>query len=491
MNKFRSRLLLISLGISFLVPFDHGKLHGLAAAQTASAGRATPRYIFLFLADGAGVSHMEITRQYSRVIHNEGLVISDKIMKEGTLGLMTTHAADALSTDSAAAATALACGCKAKLGAVGVCADGTVPRTAVEIALERRLRVGVVTTAPVYDASPAAFVTHGPNRRDYRAIIDRYLEVAPDVLLGGGRDQFLPKGQPGSSRSDDKDIIAAFTGKGYAYASSKQQLEQIRGAKILGLFSRRDMSFELDRDPLTEPSIYDMTRAAIRLLEEKNQRGFFLFVENENVDSAAHLSDVASVIRDYREFDRALGLAYDFYRKHPRETLIIVTSDHETGGLGFTAALRDLDAPRRDNRPMAAQEEALRAIQSISISLRKASQILGPMPTPAAVDELMRDYFGRFTLAPDIKDAIVNRRPLTRALYVDLTANALGMMVANNTQAYWQTAGHTNHPVFIAAIGPGAERFKGYQDNVDFGKSLRSILEGGSPPSKARPEHAP
>jgi alkaline phosphatase len=429
---------------------------------------------------------MEITRQYSRVIHNAGLVITDKIMKEGTLGLMTTHAADALSTDSAAAATALAGGCKAKLGAIGMCADGTVPRTALEIAQAKRMRLGLVTTAAVYDASPAAFATHAPNRRDYKAIVERYLEIAPDVLFGGGRDQFLPQGQPGSKRSDERDMIAAFTRSGYTYVSDKHQLEQTRGAKVLGLFSRGDMSFELDRDPLAEPSIYNMTRAAIRLLQQDNEHGFFLFVESENVDTAAHLSDVASVIRDYREFDGAVGLAYDFYRKYPRETLIIVTSDHETGGLGFTAALRDLDAPRRDNRPTAAQEEALRVIQSISISLRKASQILGPKPTPAAVDQLMRDYFSRFTLAPDIKDAIVNRRPLTRALYVDLTANALGMMVANNTKAYWQTAGHTNHPVFIAAMGPGADRFKGYQDNVDFGQSLRRIIEGSSTPAEAR-----
>jgi len=85
---------------------------------------SSPKYIFFFLADGAGITHMEITRQYNRVVHNEGLVIVDRIMKEGTLGLVTTDAADSLSTDSAAAATALASGCKAKLGVLDMCADG-------------------------------------------------------------------------------------------------------------------------------------------------------------------------------------------------------------------------------------------------------------------------------------------------------------------------------------------------------------------------------
>jgi alkaline phosphatase len=485
MKKLHSRLL-ISLGILLVAAFAQGNAQRVAAAQTRS-GSSAPKYVFLFLADGAGISHMEITRQYNRVVHNSGLTISDKVMKEGTVGLMTTHAADALSTDSAAAATALAGGCKAKLGAIGMCADGAVPRTAMEIARSKNMRTGLVTNAAVYDASPAAFVSHVPNRRNYKAIIDRYLETAPDILLGGGRDQFLPKGQPGSQRSDEQDMIAAFTRKGYSYLANKQQLEQSRRGKTLGLFSLSDMSLELDRDVHNEPSIYDMTQAAIRLLQDEDQRGFFLFIESENVDTAAHFSDVASVIRDYREFDRAVGLAYDFYRKHPGETLIIVTSDHETGGLGFTAALQHLEAPGRNNRAAGAADEELRAIHSIPISLRKASGILGPKPTAAAVDQLMRDYFSGFTMAPDIKDAIVNRRPLTRALFVDLTANALGMMVANNTQAYWQTAGHTNHPVFVAAIGVGAERFRGYQDNVDFGKSLRTILEGGARAAEARP----
>jgi alkaline phosphatase len=90
----------------------------------------------------------------------------------------------------------------------------------------------------------------------------------------------------------------------------------------------------------------------------------------------------------------------------------------------------------------------------------------------------MTDYFPGFSLAPDIRDAIIGRQPLSRTLYVDPTANALGMMVANNTQAYWQTSSHTNHPVFVAALGVGAERFRGYLDNADFGKTLKALLEG-------------
>ena len=204
---------------------------------------------------------MEITRQYNRVVHNEGLIIADRIMKEGTLGLVTTDAADSLSTDSAAAATALASGCKAKLGALSMCADGSVPKTAMEIAKENGMRVGLVTNAAIYDASPAAFVSHVSNRRNFPAILNRYLEMEPDVLLGGGREQFLPKSQPGSRRSDETDLIAAFVKKGYLQVSNKQELEQAQRGKVLGLFSPGDMSFEIDRNKQTEPSVYDMTQA--------------------------------------------------------------------------------------------------------------------------------------------------------------------------------------------------------------------------------------
>ena len=476
MNRQRRYSWIIALVITNFVSLTARMVPSLAAEADAIRPSA-PKFIFLFLADGAGIPHMEITRQYNRVIHNEGLVISDKIMKEGSLGLITTHAADSLSTDSAAAATAMAGGCKANIGALGLCADGVIPKTAGEIAKGKNMRVGLVTNSTIYDASPAAFISHVPNRRHFAAILNRYLAFEPDLLLGGGRDQFLPKSQSGSRRDDETNLIASFTQKGYLYVSNKQELEQAQRGKVLGLFSLADMSFEIDRDKKTEPSVYDMTQAAIRLLNNGNSRGFFVFIENENIDTAGHLTDVASLIRDYREFDRSVGLAYEFYRKHPRETLIIVTSDHETGGLGFTLALKDLSSTKGPNQAIGTVDD-LKKIHSISISLRKASEILGPNPTAAAVDKLMSDYFSGFTLAPEFKDAIVKRQLLSRTMFLDPTAHALGMMIANNTQAYWQTAAHTNHPVFVAALGPGSEKFRGYFDNTDFGKKLKAILEG-------------
>jgi alkaline phosphatase len=479
-TEMKTRLQLLAALASALMLFCFS-WSGLAPERAAGQGNpasagAAPKYIFLFLADGAGTSHLEITRQYNREVLGVGMVVTDKIMKEGFVGLMTTHAADSLSTDSAAAATALASGCKANIGALGVCADGTVPTTAMEVAKQRGLKIGLVTNSTVYDASPAAFVCHVPNRRDFAAIVNRYLELEPDVLMGGGWEQFLPQSKPGSRRKDEIDVNALFVKKGYQRVSDKRELEHVRPGKVLGLFSLDAMSFEIDRDKDNEPSVYDMTRATIRQLHDNNPGGFFAFIETENTDSASHLSDVASVIHDFQEFDRAVGLAYEFYQKYPRETLIIATSDHETGGLGFTMALMELSSSR-DGNLAAGTVRDLKKLQSIKISLRRASISLGRNPTSENIDQLIHGYFNGFTLAPEYKEAMLKRQPIFRTIYSDSTANALGMMIANHTQVYWQTTAHTNQPVFVAALGAGAERFAGYYDNADFGKKLLGILD--------------
>ncbi|HKA31951.1 MAG TPA: alkaline phosphatase [Candidatus Binatia bacterium] len=443
----------------------------LAGAFSAAAEDA-PKYIFIFLADGGSVGGIEIARSFNRVVHREGFTITDKIMREGSLGLLTTEAADSLTTDSAAAATALSGGCKANIGALGICADGRTVKTVMERAREKGFRAALVTTSTVYDASPAAFLSHVSSRKDFEAILDQYLRAAPDLILGGGREQFLPAGRPESARKDGKDRLAEFTARGYAYASDKTGLAKATGAKLLGLFTPGEMNFDLDRAADKEPSLVEMTRATIRFLG-RDGRGFMAFIENENTDTAGHLTDVASMIHAYRDFDGAVALAYEFYLGHPRETLILVTSDHDSGGVGFTLALEDL---RLDSKRVAANEEVLKKIATIPISLRKAAAMLGPRPTAEAVDRVMRDVFKGFTLAPDLKKMLLAGQPPARNFYTDPAANVLGMMIANNTQVYWGSGGHTHQPVFVAALGAGAERFRGYQDNTDFAKHLFALL---------------
>jgi alkaline phosphatase len=437
----------------------------------AAAEQNEPKYIFIFLADGGSIAGLEIARYYSRVVHGESLTISDKIMREGTLGLLTTHAADSLTTDSAAAATAFTSGCKANIGALGICADGKRPKTIMEIAREKGFRTALVTTSTVYDASPAAFVSHVANRKDYNAILDQYLGAAPDVILGGGLEQFLPKGRPGSARKDNRDLLGVFKERGYRYVSDKQSLAGAEGNRLLGLFTPDEMNFDLDRGE-KEPSLSEMTQGAINFLG-RDGRAFMAFLENESTDTAGHLTDVASMIHAYRDLDRAVGLAYEFYLRHPRETLILVTSDHDSGGVAFTVALEE---PTARARRLSATENDLKKIASIPVSLRKAAAMIGAPPTSDGVDRVMREVFKGFTLAPDLKKMLLATEIPARNLYMDPVVNILGLMVANNTQAYWTAAAHTNQPVFVAALGAGSERYRGYQDNTDFAKHLFALL---------------
>jgi len=416
-----------------------------------------PKYIFIFLADGAGITHLESARLYGRHIRREGMVIPDKIMKEGYLGLMTTHPADSLVTDSAAGATAMALGCKAKNRSVGICADGSAPKSVLELAKEKKIRIGLVTNSTIYDASPAGFASHVSDRGLYRPIIEQYLRLEVDLLLGGGRDQFVSDGA-----GDDRDMIALFKKRGYHYVSDRKELAESKGEKVLGLFGLGEMSSILERSQAGEPYLYDMTEAAIRIIQQGNSRGFVLFIEGEHTDTASHFSDAASAIHEFREFDRAVEVAYRFYQKHPRETLLLVTSDHETGGFQLIQN---------------ATPEGLKKIDSIRVSIRQAVERLGKKPSSESVDRFMAQYFQGFTLLPAWQEALMKEKPLTPA-FLNPAASILGAVVASQTGTIWTTSGHTGQPVFVAALGVGAERFRGYLDNTDVGKNLIAILQG-------------
>jgi len=470
-HRRASRLLLTVAVLVGTVIFS--RFHGETAEPFKSS---RPKFVFIFLADGAGINHLEVTRMYNQHIYSKGFNITDRIFNEGSFGFITTHSADSLASDSTAAATALANGCKAKNRVVGICADGMKSASVLEVARGEGMKVGIVTNSTIYDATPAAFSTHVMSRNYYDEICDAYLSLEPDVLLGGGRDRFLPKGIAGGRRKDDKDVIQLFKEKGYTYVSDKKGLMEVKGSKVLGLFSWGDMSLEMDRNKDQEPSVFDMTQAALRIFQRNWENGFVLFVETENVDNAAHRSDVASVIHALREFDRAVGLAYDFYLQHPRETLILVTSDHETGGLAFTRAASRVERHRGRARRFNPTIKSLEKIHSIPISITRALKILGQRPTSEDVDRLMEEKYQGFHLAPELKEALIKKKSLGPTFYSSTRAAALGAMVADNTQAYWLGRGHTNQPVFVGALGVGAHLFRGYQDNTRFASHLFSIL---------------
>ena len=433
---------------------------------------AGPKYIIIYIADGAGAAHFELARQASLHLRGRDLAIVERVFQAGTTGVMTTHARGALTTDSAAAATAMSTGVKTRGGMIATTPEGDRLATALQAAQLHGKRIGIVTTAAVTDATPAAFAVHATSRGDYPTIVDGYLRLAPDVILGGGAAYFLPQSAAGVRR-DGRDAIAEFRSRGYAILRTRADLGAPQNGvpgRLLGLFAAGDLGHEIDRHETGEPSLAELTEVALRSLAHDDGRGFVLLVENEAVDSASHANDVAALIHDLWAFDRAVEVGLAFRTRAPGETLIVVTSDHETGGLSPTLT-RSPDG----KGVVIASPEHLALLSHITISLNRAAETLGPNPTPAALESLLVRHFAGFVMDTDLRHVIDRQEPFDPVFRL-ATQSALARMIARRTGLYWATGAHASDPVPVGAVGPGAERFRGWLDNTDFGRALHHLI---------------
>jgi alkaline phosphatase len=428
-----------------------------------------PRNIIIMFADGAAATQWDFGRYSSRVLRQQPFATTDVVFRQGTVGLLATSPFDAYVTDSAAAASAMSTASKVRNGSISIAPDGSSPRTVMEAAKAAGKRIGLVTTATVFDATPAAFALHTKSRRDSQALVDQFLALEPDVLMGGGAEFFLPA-TAGGKRTDGRDVIAAFRDKGYAVARNPAELVAVSGGKLLALFSDDDMDFEIERDPAREPTTAEMATAALKALATSPE-GFVLLVENENVDTAAHHNDAASLMRALWAFDDAVKVALEFQRQHPG-TLVIVTGDHETGGFSPTYALRD---PAVATSRFYSGDEQVRMLERITMSLAGVKDKLGKQPSGEVLDQLLAQHFPGFSLDPDLRQLILRGQADERNFSYPVQ-NVLGRMVARQTGYYWGTSGHTPEPVLVGAIGPGASLFHGYQDNTDFGRHLHQLI---------------
>ena len=454
-------------------------LLALIVVALAAAGCATqqpiaqaPRNVIILYADGTAATQWEFGRFSSQALRNQPYAVTDTVFKHGTIGLLTTHPHEAFATDSAATASAMSTGVKTTIGAIGVGPDGKPARTAAEVAKAAGKRIGLITTSEIWDASPAAFSVHAKSRSEGPSIVEQYLALEPDVLLGGGADLFLPA--PGGKRKDGKDILAAFRAKGYTVARKADELRAAGPGRLVGLFSDEALEHTIDRQGNDEPTMAQMTEAALRNLSANSPQGFFLFVENESTDTLGHRNDAAGLMRELWAFDDALKVALEFQRRSP-DSLVIVTGEHETGALSATYAFRDLTNTTSKNRFYTAKQH-LEMLTRVKISLDKANEMLGKQPSAEALDKLVAENFPGFRLDEDVRQSILKQQILERN-FSYATQNGLGRMVSRQTGIYWGTSGHSTEPVIVGAIGPGAERFKGYHDNTDFGRILHQLLE--------------
>ena len=454
---------------------------GLTSAQADTK----PKNIIIMFADGTTSSQYEFGRYSSALLRQQPFAVTDIVMAKGRYQLMKTESANYFVTDSAAAASAMSIGYKVNNGAISITPDGKLPPTIMKVAKDKGKRIGLLSTAPIYDASPAAFSVHAKSRRDNELIVNQYLELAPEVLMGGGSNYFLPSSFSGGKRQDGQNVIEAFQAKGYQYIHKPEQLNQTKSSKLLGLFADEDLDYEIDRNKRDTPSLSQMLKVALEVLNQdskkNNNKGFVLFAENENTDSAGHQNDVAALMRDLWAFDDAVKVALDFQKQNP-DTLIIVTGDHETGGFAPTYGRKNLGPAGRANYQNV-EIEQLKQIERYKMSLKEFSEKFKAKAKQTSNNTELRDYlttllqdnFPGLILDDDLREKILSQGQLgPNSNY--LPANILGLAIARQTGFYWGSSGHTPTPITVAAIGPGAEIFKGFDDNTAFAVKLKKLM---------------
>ena len=417
---------------------------GCSHWQPRSAVRADQQAesAILFIGDGLGVSQLTATRIWA---HGSAGRLNMESMP--FTGYVSTYAEDHFVTDSAAAATALASGVKTDYRRIGVSSEKTGGRplvSIVDIARDQGKSIGIVTTTRVTHATPAAFYAQTPSRAQELEIAEQFVSGAKvDLLLGGGRRFFTPPEwqDPEESkvgeRTDGRNLIDELVKKGWTYVDSSRGLESFmarnptpKDSKLIGLFEYDHMRYELDRqnDKLGEPSLAEMVDAAIGFLS-RNPNGFFLMVEAGRIDHAGHGNMAHHMLGDTLAMDEAVKRARQKIQSQDLSTLLVVTSDHETGGLAING--------------YALREQAER------------QGLLGNVQGKAIMTFSTGPGGGKGDHSVDLDKGPERVHP---ALY------------------RLDSAVHTAVDVPVLAEGPGAHRFTGFMDNTDIPhKILKSM----------------
>nr|WP_298093905.1 alkaline phosphatase [uncultured Shinella sp.] len=453
--------------------------------------------IIFMIADGLSVAHRTGARIMSKGMTEgkaNGRLAMDDIPPVAFIGTSSTHS---IATDSANTASAYMTGHKSRVNALGVYADRTpdslddpkVETIAEALRRTTKKSVGIVTTAEVEDATPAALVSHTRKRGDKAEIVGMMLDIKPDVLFGGGSAYFLGKDIPGSKRKDDKDYIAEFKNAGYALAIDKTELAATAGAneeKLLGLFHTGNMDVTLDREFLkkgtvdkfpNQPGLVDMTKAALDKLS-KNPEGFFLMVEAASVDKMSHPLDWDRALVETIEFDKAVAVAREFADKNP-DTLIVVTGDHTHG----VAIIGTVD----DEKPGTEMREKVGTYDNAGFPNYEDKDGDG---YPDRVD-VSRRLFMAANNGPDHYETF---RPKLDGPFVPAVQNEAKEYIAN--EAYKDVPGavfvqgnipkdedsgvHAVDDIVLQAAGPGSEGFRGYMEQSDVYRVLADTFALGT-----------
>ena len=277
--------------------------------------------IILCIGDGMGLGQVAFARMKSAGL--DGKLQTEQMP---VTGIMRTHSANSAVTDSAASGTAMASGFKTNNGMVNVLPNGKKCITILEAAKNIQMSTGLVATSAITHATPACFASRVKKRGMQTKIAEQLIENKVNVMFGGGRHFFLPKTDKNSKRTDNRNLIEEAEKAGYSYIQTAKELDSVNKSHVLGLFQLGALT---TKQP--EPSLAELTKKAVEILS-KDKKGFFLMVEGSQIDWACHRNDRKYCLTETLLFDEAVGKAIEFAKADGR-TLVVVTADHETGGL--------------------------------------------------------------------------------------------------------------------------------------------------------------
>ena len=272
-----------------------------------------PKNIILFIGDGMGVAQV-----YGAMTASDNTFYLQQFPYSG---FSITRSADNYTTDSAAGGTAIACGVKTNNGMIGVTPDSTAVPSITEIVSQRGMATGILSTSAITHATPASFVAHNSGRGNYEDIALDFIKGIPDIFIGGGENHFR-------SRKDGKDLAADLKTQGYDVVYTIDELMKSSSPRIAGLLAKEHMPTAIEG---RAGALESMVGKAIGTLS-RDKDGFFLMVEGSMIDWGAHANDLNYTLAETSDIDKAIGVALDFAMKNG-ETLIVVTADHETGGM--------------------------------------------------------------------------------------------------------------------------------------------------------------
>lgn len=439
------------------------------------------KYIFFFIGDGMGLNQIQITELYGAELQGNIGITSLLFTQFPMATIATTYSATNGVTDSAASGTALATGVKTRNGCIGVMKDKVTPLKSIAVrAREAGCKVGVASSVAVNHATPAAFYAHNENRKNYNAIGHDLVAAGFDFY--GGADFW------GVTPQDSIGLYDLARSNGYTITRGYKEFQKkARTSDRMILFQKiavskidsRTTPYAIDRQK-TDLTLSEITRAGIKVLTKDPKKGFFFMIEGGSIDWACHSNDAATVIHEVQDLDRAIGVAYEFYQQHPDETLIVVTADHETGGLGLGTGSYELN---------------LSVLSNQKISEREFSKVLGNLRKKCngyvswdIVKNSLSENFGfwkkiRLTLQQEerlkiaYESSFINSASLVESEYQkDETIAAEAKKIINEIALVdWISKGHSASFVPVFALGAGAENFQSRTDNAEIPRKIAEI----------------